>query len=209
MEISYHGGNCIEIASKQSTLIIDGNLTALGLKDVKAKGALHLGTQSDLAGTPDEDGMFLDGPGEYEVKDLSIKGIPAERMIDHDKSLNATIYRISTGQVSIVVVGHVASPLTEEQLEEIGVVDIAIVPVGGNGYTFDAHQAVQAIRQIDPKVVIPTHYEDKGINYEVPQMPLEPFVKELAATQQETTSKFKIKNGVLPEVFTLVELTRS
>jgi L-ascorbate metabolism protein UlaG (beta-lactamase superfamily) len=111
--------------------------------------------------------------------------------------------------VSIVVLGHVASPLSEEQLEEINVVDIVIIPIGGNGYTFDAHQAVEAVRQINPKVVIPTHYEDSAVKYEVPQMGLEAFVKELGAAEQETLSKFKIKNGVLPEVFTLVELTRS
>lgn len=208
MEISYHGANCIEIATKQATVIVDGGLSAVGLKDIKVKDGIYLATQTGMAGKV-AGGMLFDGPGEYEVRDISIKGIPAERMIDHDKSQKATIYRISTSQVSAVVLGHVASPLSEEQLESIGVVDIAIVPIGGNGYTFDAHQAVEAVRQIDPKVVIPTHYEDKAVKYEVPQMALEPFVKELGAAAQETVAKFKIKNGVLPEIFTLVELTRS
>lgn len=208
MEVSYHGGNCVEIATKQATIVVDGALSKLGLKDVKAKDAVYISTQAGMSPVV-EDSMVLDGPGEYEIKDISVRGIAAERMIDHDKSQQATIYRIATASVSIAVLGHVASPLSEEQLEEIGVVDIVVVPIGGNGYTFDAHQAVQAVRQIDPKVVIPTHYEDKAVKYEVPQMDLESFVKELAAAQQETTAKYKIKNGVLPEIFTLVELTRS
>lgn len=208
MELSYHGGNCVEIATKQATVIVDGAVSALGLKDVKAKDAVFLSTQVGMSPAV-EDTMIIDSPGEYEVKDLSIKGIAAKRMIDFDDSEKATMYRLANSSVSVVVVGHVASPLSEDQLEEIGVVDIAIVPVGGNGYTFDAHQAVQAVRQLDPKVVIPTHYKESGVNYEVEQMDLDLFVKELGTVQHETTSKFKIKNGVLPEVFTLVELTRS
>jgi L-ascorbate metabolism protein UlaG (beta-lactamase superfamily) len=188
--------------------VVDGAVSAVGLKDVKVKDAIYLATQDGFAPKV-EDGMLIDGPGEYEVKDVSIKGIPAERMIDHDKSQKATIYRIATSQVSVVVLGHVAIPLSEQQLEDIGVVDIVIVPIGGNGYTFDAHQAVETIGQIGPKVVIPTHYEDGATKYEVPQMSLEAFVKELGATEHVTVAKYKIKNGILPEVLTLVELTRS
>lgn len=208
MELSYHGGNCVEIATKKVTIVVDGALSQLGLKDVTPKDAVFVATQPGMSPSV-EDSITVDRPGEYEIKDMSIRGIAAQRMIDHDGSEKAAIYRISTSEVSIAVIGHVAAPLTEEQLEAISVVDIAVVPIGGNGYTFDAHQAVQVIRQIDPKVVIPTHYEDKAVKYEVPQMDLESFTKELAATEHETTAKFKIKNGVLPEVFTLVELTRS
>ena len=150
MEISYHGANAVEIATKQATLVVDGAVSAVGLKDVKVKDAIYLATQEGFAPQV-EDSMQIEGPGEYEVKDVSVKGIPAERMIDHDKSQKATIYRIATSQVSIAVLGHVASPLSEQQLEDIGIVDIAIVPIGGNGYTFDAHQAVEVVRQIDPR----------------------------------------------------------
>jgi L-ascorbate metabolism protein UlaG (beta-lactamase superfamily) len=139
---------------------------------------------------------------------VAIKGIAAERMIDHDKSKQATIYRIDMGDVVVAVIGHVASPLTETQLEELGVVDIAIVPVGGSGYTLDAHQAVSVVRELNPKVVIPTHYADSALKYEVPQMDLESFIKELGA-EHETTPKYKIKNGVLPETLTIVEITRT
>ena len=85
---------------------------------------------------------------------------------------------------------------------------LVAVPVGGSGYTLDAHQAVSVVRQLDPKVVIPTHFADKVVRYEVPQMELEPFLKELGAPQYEKTAKWKLK-GPLPEILTVIELERT
>lgn len=207
MDIEYKGANCVVITTKKSTVIIDPKLSVVGLKDILPKNAVVIATQSDLLVSAEE-AVVVDRPGEYEVRDISIVGTAAERLIDHDKSLNATVYRVTIGDVRFAVLGHVATPLTEDQLEAVGVVDVAIVPVGGSGYTLDAHQAVAAVRQLDPKVVIPTHFADKAIQYEVPQMGLEPFLKELSAPQHEKMSKWKVK-GPLPELLTVVELERA
>lgn len=207
MDIEYKGANCIVITTKKTTVVIDPKLSHVGLKDSLPKNAIAIATQADLLASS-EDTVVVDRPGEYEVRDISIKGAAAERMIDHDKSQAATIYRLTVGDVTFAVLGHVAVPLSEEQLEALGVVDVAIVPIGGNGYTLDSHQAVSVVRQIDPKVVIPTHYADTSVKYEVPQMELEPFVKELGAPQHETLPKWKIK-GSLPEILTLVEIERT
>ncbi|MBC7746809.1 MBL fold metallo-hydrolase [Pedobacter sp.] len=207
MDISYHGANSVQIVAKKSTIITDGALSRVGLKDVVAKEAIYLNTHTDFIPAGVE-GIIVDGPGEYEIKDISIKGVPAIRMTDHDGSRQATMYRVVVGDISIAVLGHVVTPLTDDQLELLGVIDIAIIPVGGSGYTLDSHQAVLAVRQLDPKVVIPTHYADDGIKYEVEQNELEPFIKELSALH-EVTAKYKIKNGILPETMTVMEITRS
>lgn len=206
MDIEYKGANCIQITTKKGTLIVDPKLSSVGLKDQLPKNAVVVATHEDFL-VEGEDAIVIDRPGEYEVRDFSIVGTPAERMTDHDKSQRSTMYRITVGDIRIAVVGHVAVPLTEDQLEALGVIDVAILPVGGSGYTLDAHQAVSVMRQLDPKVVIPTHYADSAVKYEVPQMELEPFIKELAATQSEKTSKWKVKT--LPEILTLVEIERT
>ena len=207
MDIEYKGANCITITTKKTTIVIDPKLSAVGLKDVAPKNAIVVATQPEFI-VSDEDSVVIERPGEYEVRDISVVGVPAERMIDHNKSTQATMYRITMGGVRFAVIGHVAVPLSEDQLEALGVVDVAIIPVGGSGYTLDAHQAIGVVRQIDPKVVIPTHYADKGLSYEVPQMDLEPFLKELGAPESEKTAKWKIK-GAVPEILTLVELERT
>lgn len=207
MDIEYKGANCITITTKKATVVVDPKLSSVGLKDITPKNAVVIATQPDLLVSGD-DAVVIDRPGEYEVRDVSVVGAAAERMIDHDKSLNATVYRVAIGDVRLAIIGHVAVPLSEEQLEALGVIDILVVPVGGSGYTLDSHQAIGVVRQVDPKVVIPTHYADKAISYEVPQMELEPFLKELSAPQHETLSKWKIK-GPLPEQLTVIELERT
>lgn len=207
MDIEYKGANCVIISTKKVNITVDARLSSVGLKDVTPKEAVAIATQPEFS-TKAEDSMIVDQPGEYEVRDVSITGVAARRLIDHDDSKQATMYRIALGDVTFAIVGHVTTPLTEEQLETLGVVDVAIVPVGGNGYTLDAHQAIEVVRQLDPKVVIPTHYADRDIKYEVPQMELEPFLKELGA-EHETMPTWKIKNGLLPEVLTVIELKRT
>lgn len=207
MDFEYKGANCVVINSKQGTVVVDGKVSAVGLKDVQPNGAIEVATQRGFAGANGR--ITIDAPGEYEVSNISIKGIAAARMIDHDGSFQSTIYRIAFPDTTVAVLGHIASPLNEEQLESIGVVDVLIVPVGGGGYTLDSHHAVDMVRKIDPKVIIPTHYkEGDKINYEVPQEGLEAFLKELNIAH-ETMPKWKVKNGAMPEVQTVIELTRT
>lgn len=205
MDIEYKGANCVVISTKQATLVIDPKLSDVGLKDVLPKDAVVVATQESFSIPTDE--VAVDQPGEYEVKNISITGVGAQRHID-TAGKAATMYRIATSDFAIAVVGHVTTPLTEEQLEALGVVDVAIVPIGGSGYTLDSHHAVSVARQLDPKIVIPTHYADKAITYEVPQMELEPFIKELGAPVEQTT-KLKLKAGSLPETLTMYELQRT
>lgn len=205
MDIEYKGANCVVISTKQATLVVDPKLSSVGLKDIMPKEAIIVSTQADFT-LPSEE-VNVDQPGEYEVRNISITGVPAQRHIDASGKA-ATMYRIATSEFALAVIGHVAAPLSEEQLESLGVVDIAIVPVGGSGYTLDAHQAVSVVRQLDPKIVVPVHYADKAISYEVPQMELEPFVKELGAPVEQV-AKLKLKAGSLPEVLTVYEVTRT
>ncbi len=50
-------------------------------------------------------------------------------------------------------------------------VDLLIVPVGGNGYTVDPVGAMKLIKAIEPKLVVPSHYADKALKYPVPSSP--------------------------------------
>lgn len=205
MDIEYKGGNCVVIATRQATIVVDPKLSALGLKDMASKDDVVVATQNDFAVPTDE--VAVDQPGEYEVKNISIVGVAAQRNIDASGTL-ATMYRIANNDFAVAVIGHVATPLSDDQLEALGIVDVAVVPVGGSGYTLDAHQAVAVVRQLDPKIVIPVHYADKAISYEVPQMELEPFIKELGVPVEQA-AKLKLKAGVLPETLTVYELQRT
>lgn len=207
-DIEYKGGNTVVIATKKSKLITDPKQSLVGLKDIDPKGMLALATEPRFEVRSDDAMLHIEGPGEYEVGDFSVKGVAAQRHLDSE-GFGSTMYRVEVGDVRIAIIGNIDPKLTEDQLEALGVVDITVIPVGGGGYTLDATAAAHLVRQIDAKVVIPVHYADSGLTYEVPQEDFEVFHKELGG-EVETIDKLKVKAASsLPAVLTLFKLTRS
>ncbi len=209
-EIEYKGGNTLLISTKKAVIVTDPKLSVVGLKDLVIKDAVELATESRFALNSQDAKLLIEGPGEYGVAEFDIHGIAAQRHLDSsDQEKLATIYRIEVGDVRIGLLGNIYESLAEDQLEALGVIDILIIPVGGNGYTLDATGAAGLVRKIDPKVVIPVHYADSALSYEVPQDTLGTFVGELGAPV-ETMAKYKSKGvSSIPAILTVVELTRS
>ena len=209
-DVEYKGGNAVVITTKKSKLVVDPKLSGLGLKDVNTKDAVVIATEERLAAGRSDSSLVIDGPGEYEVGDFSIRGVAARRHIDTENDVNkATVYRVEIGDVRIAVLGNIDYRLNDDQLEEIGLVDIVIVPVGGGGYTLDATNAAALVRKIDCKVAIPVHYADKALHYEVPQEEVGVFVKEFGG-EHEVTPKYKVKSAAsVPTSTTVIEITRS
>jgi L-ascorbate metabolism protein UlaG (beta-lactamase superfamily) len=206
MELSYHGANCVRIVTKKASITIDDNLGELGLKGVMKAGDIALFTSKHTAPKMDTK-LVIDQPGEYEVSDTSIQGIGARAHLD-EAGLNATMFKIIGEDIRLVVLGHIYPDLSESQLEALGTVDVLVIPVGGNGYTLDAIGAAKIIKKIEPKLIIPVHYEDKSIKYEVPQSQLPEALKVIAIEPKETVPKLKIKSGELAEITQLVVLER-
>lgn len=209
-DIEYKGGNGVVISTKKLNAVIDPKLSLVGLKDLSVKDALEIATEARFASGASDVQLAIEGPGDYELGPFSVKGVPAIRHLDTsaDEKI-ATVYRIEVGDARIALIGNITPKLDEDQLEALGLIDILILPIGGGGYTLDATSAANVVRQIDPKVVIPVHYADDGLKYEVPQDTLETFVKELGAPV-EITAKYKVKSAsLLPVVLTVVEITRS
>jgi L-ascorbate metabolism protein UlaG (beta-lactamase superfamily) len=208
-DIEYKGANAVVITTKKSFLVADPKLSLVGLKDLAVKNAIEVVTEPRFLVNSDDLQLLVEGPGEYEVGDFSIRGLSANRHIDTEgDEKKATIYRIEVNDVRIALIGNIASRMDEDKLEELGIIDILILPIGGAGYTLDATSAAALVRQIDPKAVVPVHYADSNIKYEVPQDTLETFTKELGASV-ETVAKYKIKgSSSLPPVLTIIEVLR-
>lgn len=210
-DIEYKGANAIVFATKKVRVVFDPNLAVAGAKNVSVKDSVEVVTEDRFAVTDPAPRLLLNSPGEYEVGDVAISGIPARRHIDTDADgEKSTIYKISVGDVRGVVIGNIQPKLSDDQLEDIGMVDFAIIPVGGSGYTLDAVSASSMVRQLDPKVVIPVHYADSYINYEVPQAGVEDFMKELNANVVEAGLKWRLKKPAdLPDSLTVVQISKT
>lgn len=202
MELQYYGANCIKITNKKNSIVIDDNLSKLGGKSVATSKDIVLAT-GDTVLSPDAR-FTIDKPGEYEVADVSVQGIAARSHMDEEKVMSATMYRLLVDGVRVVVLGHIYPELDDEQLEALGTVDILFIPVGGNGYTLDSIGAQRLIKDIEPRIVVPTHYDSSSLNYEVPQTPLEDAIKGLGMEVKQTLDSIKMKNFELGEGTELV-----
>lgn len=208
-EVEYKGANAVVFTTKNTKVMVDAALSVAGIKDLSTAGAVEIATEPRFVTNSGGSLACFEGPGEYEVADVSLVGIPAQRHLDASGQ-GTTIYRMTIGELRIALLGNIAPQLTESQLEDIGIVDIAVVPVGGGGYTLDATAAARVVRQLDPRVVIPVHYDDAGLQYEVPQDRVDTFVAELGAAIVEAGAKWKVKGAVsLPEQLTVVKIERS
>lgn len=206
MDFQYYGGNCIRINTKNASFVIDDNLADLGGKGIIRPDDVALYTH--LPSKPAEARLVITDPGEYEVSEVSIFGISARSHMDEAGKKSATMYKLQFEDTRVAILGHIYPDLTEDELEEIGTVDILIIPVGGSGYTLDPIGAAQVIKKIEPKLVIPTHYADKSLNYEVPQGTLEDALKILAIEPKERLAKFKPKPLDYSETTQLIVLER-
>lgn len=209
MELQFFGANCIGLTYKGTRIVIDDNLAELGSKNITKATDVALFTGAHSAGgNPAR--LTFDSPGEYEVADISVIGIAARAHIDEeDQPPSATMFKLVTGELSVLLTGHIYPELSEAQLEAIGAVDLLVVPVGGNGYTVDPVGALKLIKDIEPKLVIPTHYADKALKYPVPQQDLANALKELAMEPKETVSKLKLKPSELTDLTQLIVLEKS
>lgn len=208
MEIQYYGANSIKITTKKSVISVDPSSDIVKLSTDLKKTNTVLATRPELSEGVSEGIFLVTSPGEYEFDDYSVKGIAAQPHTGSVGDLSATIYRLSSADTVILFVGHIDSKLTEDQLEAIGMVDIVVVPVGGNGYTLDAQGAASVVRALEPKLVIPVHSAADKLDYSVPQAELELFTKELGAhVAEETVDKYKVKS--LPEQLTVQIISKS
>lgn len=208
MDIQFYGANCVLLTNKQTRVVIDDNLADLGAKSITKEGDIALFTAAH--GEPSvKTKMIIDQPGEYEVQGISVYGIPARGHMDEVGKLTATMYKLINDDITILVVGHIYPELSDDQLETIGIVDVMLVPVGGNGYTLDVTGALTLIKKVDPKVVIPTHYADKALSFPVPQTSLEEVLKSLPMEAKEQIQKLRLKPTDLADVTQLILLEKS
>lgn len=209
-EIEYKGGNGVILSTKKASIVVDPKLSLIGLKDLNVKDAIELATEARFALNAADAKLAIEGPGEYGVADFDIRGVAAQRHLDTEADPKvSTMYRIDTGEIRVAVIGNIYEKLSEDQFEDLGIIDVVILPVGGGGYTLDAEGAAKLVRTIEPKAVVPVHYNDTGINYEVPQAEIDEFITALGAPVEEMP-KLRLKSAsALPASLTVYKLARS
>ena len=199
MEISWLGHSCFQLRGKNVTLITDPFSPQLGHSLGKISAPIvtisHNHPGHNFAGGVDGDPRIVRGPGEYEISDVLITGVASYHDNKHGQELGRnTIYIIHIDDLIICHLGDLGHILQEEQLEEVAVADMLLVPIGGQ-HTINAAQAAEVISQVEPHIVIPMHYSPPiG---DVPN-PLDKFCREMGIEAINPQPKLSITRSALP-----------
>jgi len=95
--------------------------------------------------------------------------------------------------------------LTQEQIEELSVCDVLMIPVGGV-YTIEAKDAPDIIAQLEPKIIIPMHYKIANLKFDL--APVDNFLKVMGKEKVEVAQKLSVSQERLPEEPEVVVLER-
>src|SRR5436190_22126261 len=118
MELQFYGANCLKLTTKKAQIVVDDNLEKLGLKTVTKPTDISLRTSKDV---PAHVAKFsADMPGEYEISGVIVHGVAARSHMDEEVKHSAVFYTIATDGIKVGIAGHIYPELSEDQLEEIG-----------------------------------------------------------------------------------------
>ena len=141
--------------------------------------------------------FLADGPGEYDIAGVFIKGIPAFHDDRGGKERGAvTIFSIKAEGLRLCHLSDLGQKeLSSEQLDEIGEVDILMAPVGGK-FSLSGKRAAEITSRLEPKIVIPMHYRLPKLKPKLDGP--EEFLKAMAAKGVEPREKLLVKKKDLP-----------
>lgn len=200
MNIIWKGQSCFQITTQKNKnqvgMIIDPFGPETGLKPPSQGADIVLVTHDhpdhnnikSVSGQP----FIIDGPGEYEIKDIFIQGISSWHDDSGGKNRGQnTVYVIDAEDLRICHLGDMGQKeLTDEQLEKIGEVDILMIPVGGVT-TISEKEAMKIISQIEPKITIPMHYQIPKLKAKLGRV--DGFLKNLGIKSPKPEAKLSVK----------------
>lgn len=218
MDIYWLGQACFRLKGKNATVLIDPfDPEFVGLKlpkDLQANVCLISHDHKDhnnaasVSGPDGKRAIMFNQTGEYEVSGVVITGISSF----HDNTEGSqrgknVIFHLMFDNLDIVHLGDLGqTQLTEDQIAQIGPIDILLIPVG-SVYTIDYKAAANIVSQLEPKIIIPMHYKTEGLKFELEGV--DNFLKEMGAEGVVAQPKLSITKEKLPDEPQVVILSKS
>lgn len=205
MEITWYGHSCFRIVERGMAAVVTdpydpevvgldpGKLRA-DIVTISCDSPAH-NFRKAIRGSAFE----VTGPGEYEVGGVFVTGvlIDGKKKKKTPEDLRNTVYVIDYNGLTVAHLGELNSVPNQTEVEGLGEVHIALVPIGGKT-SLNAAKAAEVISLLEPSIVIPMHYGMGGIKMQLD--PLSKFLKEMGLTEVETEETIKISStNVLPE----------
>jgi len=211
MEITWYGLSCFRLTERGlATVVTDPyDHNATGYAPLKLKADIvtvsHDAPGHNFTAAVKGKSHILTGPGEYEIGGVFITGVQtnghSKRSPDEPRN---TLYMFDFNGVTVVHLGDLNRVPSQTEIEALGTVHVALVPVGGGGGLTPA-KAVEAISLLEPGIVIPMHYSTAGCQLKL--APVSRFLKEMGISGNIAPQpNLKITPGSVPEETRVVVL---
>jgi L-ascorbate metabolism protein UlaG (beta-lactamase superfamily) len=215
MEITWYGLSCFRLTERGKASVVtdpyDHEVT--GYEPLKLRADIvtvsHDAPGHNNVAVVKGRSHVLDGPGEFEIGQVFITGVQTNGQKKRTANeLRNMLFVFDYDGVTVAHLGDLRRVPSQTEIEALGDVHVALVPVGGGG-GLTAARAVEVISLLEPGIVIPMHYGTPGTKLKL--SPLTRFLQELGTGKAETQPSLKISRGSgLTEMRVVVlERTRS
>ena len=203
MEITWYGHSCFRLTERNyATVVTDpfDNKTT-GYAPLKLKAEI-VTVSHDAPGHNNTDAVkgtthVLTGPGEFEIGGVFITAVQTDGTgkKSKDKTRN-TLYVFDYDGITIAHLGDLQQAPSQGEVEALGTVNVALIPVGG-GTSLNAAKAVEVVSLLEPNLVIPMHYATADTKLSLDS--LNKFLKEMGLGKQEAQPSLRVTRSSLPE----------
>lgn len=210
MDITYFGHSCFRIRGSEGTIATDPFQPAIGYPPPRFEADIctvsHDHAGHNNAGVLNGDPYVIDGPGEYEISGIFVFGWPSfhDQKKGQERGRN-TIYTFDVDGVSIAHLGDLGHVPDQSIVEVMGDVDILLIPVGGQ-VTLTAAMASDVISLIEPRLVIPMHYQTAAYAGQADLDPVTKFLKEMGSPNDPTEDTIRVSQSSLPDETKIIVL---
>jgi len=204
MEITWYGHSCFKFTERGlATIVTDPFDASIGYDAPKLKADI-VTVSHDAPGHNNIEAVKgarpIKGPGEFEIGGVFITGIStthaAEKKKKSEEAKKNTLYLFDFDGLTVAHLGDLDHVPTQSQVEDLGTVAVALVPVGGGG-GLNAAQAAEVISLIEPAIVVPMHYKTSDTPLKLD--PLSKFLKEMGLSTVKAEESLAVKKSSLPE----------
>lgn len=210
MEITWYGHSCFRLTERgMATVVTDPfDHQTIGYEQLKLKADI-VTVSHDAPGHNYVSGVkgkfhLISGPGEYEIGGVFITGVQTNgHKKEEPNELRNTLYVYDYEGITIAHLGDLSRVPSQTEIEALGDVHVALVPVGGGG-GLNAAKAVEMVSLLEPGIVIPMHYGTSASKISL--SPVEKFLKEMGLGDIEPQASLKIARTTVPEETSVVVL---
>jgi L-ascorbate metabolism protein UlaG (beta-lactamase superfamily) len=202
MEISWYGLSCFRLTERgMATVVTDPyDHNAVGYEPLKLRGEIvtvsHDAPGHNFTTAVKGRSRIITGPGEFEIGGVFITGVQTNRKTKGAKEeLRNTLYVVDYDGVTVAHLGDLKRVPSQTEIENLGEVKVALVPVGG-GVGLNAARAAEIVSLLEPEIVIPMHYQIPGGKLKLAA--LNRFLKEMGVGKVEAVPSLKVTRSSVP-----------